>query len=301
MSSPSVSVVVAAWRDSAGLEACLQALAGQRDQTLEVLVPGNGEAPEEILVRFPWARWLAAPAGDLTPRLWARGIAAARGDLVALTTAHFVAAPDWIERLRAACVAHPEAAGVGGRIEPPRGGSLVDWATYFQRYGGYLALDAPGPVPDIAADNACYDGRALAAHAAELPDGFWEPEFHRLVLAEGRSLRFEPRARVTMARSFGLSRFCGQRLHHGHRYGADRMAAASLSRRLLGLLSAPLIPAVLLVRLVRRSLAAGRHRGAFAACLPVLVLFILCWSLGEAWGYLTPRPDRGEPARSPPT
>jgi hypothetical protein len=149
-------------------------------------------------------------------------------------------------------------------------------------------------VPDIAADNASYGRAELAAHAAALPAGFWEPEFHRLVLAEGRTLRFDPALAVRMTCSFGLAPFCRQRLHHGHRYGADRMAHASFGRRLAGLLTAPLIPAVLMARLASRALSAGRHRGRLLACLPVLLLFVLCWTAGEVWGYLTPAPQ--EPA-----
>jgi hypothetical protein len=45
---------------------------------------------------------------------------------------------------------------------------------------------------EIAGDNASYKRDAFLAYSTAWRDGFWEPEFHRLLRAEGKTLAFAP-------------------------------------------------------------------------------------------------------------
>ncbi len=288
MSDPGLSIVVAAWPDAAGLGDCLEALAPQRDGFTDVIVVCP-EATAELPRLFPWASWVNAPKGGLIPHLWSLGIAAARREVVALTTAHFTPAPDWVSVIRAAH-ARLASPALGGAIDPPRGGRLVDWATYFLRYSAYLGYRREQVVADLAADNASYERSAILAHPELLKGGFWEQELHARLRGEGHSLTFVPAMRVRLRASFGFVPFLRQRLLHGRRFGRARLLGHGPVWRTAAILAAPLIPAVLVGKVVLRVVRSGRDFAPFLASLPILSAFALAWAAGEAWGYAAPAP-----------
>jgi hypothetical protein len=80
-SSPTVSVVVAAWEDGSGLSACLEALFPQRSLALEVLVAGSAEVESALRRGFPWVSWVQAGPREPIPHLWERGIRQSRGEM----------------------------------------------------------------------------------------------------------------------------------------------------------------------------------------------------------------------------
>jgi hypothetical protein len=281
-----VSIVIAAWPDATGLSNCLSALEAQRDEQTEVIAALTINPLAELVTRFAWVQWLDPTPDALIPNLWSKGMAAASGEIVAITIAHFVAAFDWLEQIRQAH-RRLDSAGIGGPIDPPRGGSAVDWATYFLRYSNYFKYEQEQIVTDIPGDNASYKREVIAAHWESISEGFWEPEFHRLLLVAGQSLTFVPGIRVTQRASFGIRRFCAQRLSHGRHFGRDRMRDKSWMFRLASLVAAPLIPVMLLRKIVRRLTRKRSYLGPFLASLPVMLLFIVSWALGEAWGYVS--------------
>lgn len=282
----SVSIIIAAWPDLAGLTECLESLATRRDEQTQVIVVSAAAWPTDLPNRFAWVHWLNAAPQLLIPHLWRLGMDKACGEVVAVTTSHFVPATDWVARMREA---HDrlDSVGIGGPIDPPRGGGPVDWATYFLRYSNYFKYDREQRVSDIAGDNASYKRDALKTYGEVIRDGFWEPDFHRFVLAEGKTLTFVPEIRVTQRASFGFGSFCKQRLRHGRHFGQNRVHGCRPIVRAARIASSPLIPFVFLAKIAWRVIRSRRDVGPFVVSLPILFSFILCWSLGEVWGYLT--------------
>jgi hypothetical protein len=297
MSEPIQSVVIAAWPDLAGLEECLAALAPQHDESTEILVVATREPSAELTMRFPRVRWFEAASDRLIPHLWGLGIAQSRGEVIAITTSHFIPAPDWVAVVRQAH-ARLEAPAIGGRIEPSRSGSAVDWATFFLRYSFYLRYDHEQDAPDLAGDNASYK-RAALANCPDLPGkGFWELDLHKQLRAEGRRLVFVPEMRVTQRRSFGFAPFLRQRFLHGTHFGRSRFRGRAAWLRAVGVLASPLIPVVFLSKIVGRVARSGRDYWPFFRALPVLICFLLAWSLGETVGYLLPSLPEESPSRT---
>jgi hypothetical protein len=291
--SVELSIIVAVWKDAAGLERCLAAFLEQLDDACELIVAAGVELPaappSDLRVR-----WLRLPETLLIPELWSRGMEPAEGRHVAITTAHFEPAPNWVRAVRSAH-ARLDAVGIGGPIDAPRGGSAKDWATYFLRYSSTFHLAGERSVLDIHGDNASYDTAALRHHWAAIARGFWEPNFHRLVLAEGRTLAWVPAMRVTQRASYPFGAFCRQRLLHGREFGSSRVRGNGLGVRLVRLLLSPLIPFVFLTKITGRVLKSRRDVPAYLYSFPVLFAFVLVWAFGEAWGYLAPIPaDPGE-------
>jgi hypothetical protein len=293
-SSPTVSAVIAAWEDTSGLSGCLEALAPQRSVALEILVVGNVAIESAVRQRFPWVIWVQAEPFELTPHLWERGIRRSRGEVVVITTAHFVPGRDWLAAIRAAH-GRLAAPAVGGRIDPPAGGTPRGWATYLLRYSQYLSHRVEQPVTDLAGDNASYKRAALQSLEESPGQGFWEQEFHRALLEDGKSLLFVPEIAVRQAVSAPFWQFSRQRFQHGRRYGAARVLRFGPLERALRISTAPLIPAVFLAKIFRRVVGDGRYLGVLLRSLPILAAYLLFWAAGETCGYLGFGPRVGPP------
>ena len=284
-----LSIIVAVWKDEAGLDRCLEAFLAQVDDRCELIVVSGVELS---VARRSESRvkWIVLADELLIPELWSRGMALASGRHVAITTAHFEPAPDWVRAVRAAHERR-DAAGISGPIDAPRGGTAKDWATYFLRYSNTFHLEGERTVRDIPGDNASYDAAALKRHWAAIARGFWEPEFHRLVLAEGRTLAWVPAMRVTQRASYPFGAFCRQRLLHGREFGSSRVREKGFAIRCARLVLSPLIPCVFLAKIAGRIVRSRRDFAAFLYSLPILSVFVLVWALGETWGYLSPIPS----------
>ena len=283
-----LSVVIAVWPDSSGLLQCLESLAsGQRDST-EVLVVAPDPPSSEILDRFPWIHWLQGSSEMLVPHLWSAGINQSHGQIVALSTSRFVPASDWLEKMREA---HRRLAsvGIGGAIEPGPEGNMQSWAIYFLRYSAYLNYTREQIVDDIAGENASYKRDSLSSHRAAFANGFWEPEVHRLLRADGDTLSFVPEIRVTQGAPLGIGCFCRQRFRHGRHFGRERVQKSSVLVHFARILTSPLVPIVLLARICARVITSRRYFRQLVFCLPLLVVFTLAWAIGELAGYCSIR------------
>jgi len=281
----SLSVVLAVDGKPRSLEKCLVAIDKQRDKSVQVVAVAVPAPDREVQKRFPWVEWMVLDEEALVPILWAQGIRMACNEIVVTTTARFVPEVSWLDNIRKA---HSEggAAGVGGCVDPPLDTDTRTWATYFLRYSN-LQLLRSGPVAEIAADNASYRRDDLVAWGKHLGDGFWEPDFHRHLARQGGHLIFRKDIRVRLAESSGAARFCVQRFHHGRQFGKSRAAAGGLRRRAYRIVTAPLIPVVILTKLLLRVLRGGRYGLRFLQALPLLLLFVMSWSAGEMVGYLS--------------
>lgn len=278
---PTVSVVIGSNAPPECLEGCLEALAAQVDEDVEVLVYDGGGAGA-LTGRFPWARIVAAP-GQLVPFHWRDGIDESTGEVVALTISQMRPAPDWIATLRAL---HAEHEVVGGAIEPGRGLRMRDWAEYFCRYAGEMRPFTAGPVGDVASDNAAYTRSELERVRDSYREGFWEPVAHRRLAELGVTLWHTPELVVEQGRSAGARAFARQRLAHGRLYGHQRGRYFSRARNLAGVLAAPVVPVLMTARVLARVFAKGRHRGRALLALPGIVWFNVVWAYAEAAGHL---------------
>jgi len=283
--TPGLSVVLAVDGNPRFLAKWLAAVDRQRDPSVQVIAVGVNAPDAEVQRCSPWVEWIVLDEEALVPNLWAHGIRSASNEIVVTTTAWFVPEANWLANIRHA---HSEsgAAGVGGIVDPPPDSDARSWATYFLRYSD-LRLLRPGAVTEIAADNASYRRDDLVAWDEHLAEGFWEPDFHRHLARRGGHLVFRPDIRVRLEGSPETARFCRQRFHHGLQFGRSRAVAEGRWRRVLRIVTAPLIPAVILAKLLQRVRRDGRHGFLFLRSLPLLTVFIVSWSAGEMLGYVS--------------
>ncbi|WP_411281020.1 hypothetical protein [Gemmatimonas sp.] len=309
MSAPTLSIVLAvtnapAVRDDAlnraldALQRSVTALAGGIACEVIVVLPDGVTAPPNDIAACLHMRVVHAEAGALTPVLWGTGVRAASGRVVAFTTAQLQVGVSWAGALLEAIDTGVDAGviGAGGPIAPPatERGAAADAAAdaaMLVRFHAFL----PGRWPrrmladDIPGDNAAYVRAHLMEHQDLLCAGFWEVEFHRRFSRAGKQLLMVPEALATVQSSpkgaVDLRTLREQRYAHGVTFGFTRVARHGQSTLRI-VLAAPLVPLVLLARIVRRARAAGVDHGRVRRALPAMLWLTSAWAAGEAVGAL---------------
>jgi hypothetical protein len=288
--SPALSVVIGVQGSIGALPRCLAALQPQvveADAEIIAVISGYDAVDAQLALRYPQVRWLHSPAGTLVPQLWKQGIDAARSPVAALTIAQCSPAPGWLRQVADGLAG--DAAAVGGPLSGPQDGNSLDWALYFARYSNWMPAGEARPVHDVAGDNAAYRRTSLEGCEAALRDGFWEVLVHERLVALGRTILWQPEMLVEFHAAGSLRDLAQTRFEHGRHYAATRSGSRPAAR-VLRVLTAPLLPFVLLARIHGRVRAKQpswlRH---FWRSLPALSVLVLAWSLGELSGYLRPQ------------
>jgi hypothetical protein len=285
--APEISIVVASLNTAETLGPWLDAIRPQASRRrADILLAAAADDEAATIAGRPGVRIIRGPAGALVPALWGAALLEATGSIVAVTITPCVPAADWLDAI---VDAHRElpADGIGGVIDWPPSGSLIDRALHLVRYTPYLPPVAAGQVPEIAGDNGTYTRSALEEWKEEIrKSGFWESEFNRHIRARGGSLRIDPRIRVTHTRSYGFAAFSRQRFRHGRLFGRARRAGLGTGGRLVKAALAPTVPAIMLLRALRTCAARGRLDARVVLAAPLAGWFFCCWAAGEAAGLL---------------
>jgi hypothetical protein len=141
-------------------------------------------------------------------------------------------------------------------------------------------------VHDVPGDNGNYRRARLEPYFDRIRrEGFWENEINQDLVRSGDQLFTTPAAAVRYVGGESYSTFAHQRVLHGRRFGAKRMAALGGVRGWLLLAAWPLTLMALLARIVRGAAKAG-GTASLVRAFPPLVWLLLCWSGGELQGYL---------------
>jgi hypothetical protein len=283
MPNPTLSIVIAAVNADRTTRRCLSALAPQLTVApIEVLVV-SAAADAAIACEFPFVTWIPDAGDRLVPELWGKGIEHAHGRIIALTITACTPAPGWVDALINAHRA-PHAA-VGGPIASAPGARATDRAVYLVRYTPYMPPIASGLVEEVPGDNGSYKREAIADRMEEIvTHGFWEADINRQLRLRGATLWMESAALVVHAESFSFIGFSRQRFAHGRRFGVTSRTAMPQAARWAHVAGAPLVPLVMLGRILRRVIRQRRQRPAWLVCIPIVLWFLVCWSAGECVG-----------------
>jgi glycosyltransferase involved in cell wall biosynthesis len=285
--TPKFSIIVASKDGRQTIEECLLSIEKQKDSSVEIIVvdQSNDGTSQFIENRFPDVRLIKYSRPALIPELWSVGIAASSGQIIAITIAQFAPAVNWITSIIESL--KPPYSAVGGAIENSDTASLCDWALYFCRYSNYMLPFVKREVDDMAGDNAAYKRDALGPYKDIFKKGFWENMVNAAMVKDGLKILLTPDIVAVHKKSFGVIPFSIQRFLHGYHYGKDRLPNLLIIKRSVYILISPLIPVVHFKRILQRVLQRNRHKVKLALSLPILFLFIMCWSIGELCGYIS--------------
>jgi hypothetical protein len=290
--TPRVGVAVVSICGPDHLRRCLAALADQHGAPpFDVVVAYDPELAglDRVAAECPGVRFVAN-VGQRTPlELASRAIRESRGDVVALTEDHCIPHRDWVARLVSDLTDGRAAAG--GVVELAEGATAVDWAFYFVDFFRYADPVADGPSPTLTVCNVAYRRANLEA----LDDRSWTTFFHETAVNDALRARFGvlhlgSAPRVAMRRHVTLRDAIHERYAFGRLFGCTRLRHIDgPARRAMYRAGAPLLPVVLLGRMVRKALRSAPLRRRLASGWVPLVLMVLAGSWGEWLGYLTGR------------
>lgn len=171
-STPTVSIVVVAWRDRERVLACLDSIARHTTTDHEIVVVDDGSGdgtPEAVRDRFPHATVVARPTNG--------GLVAGRNDGLQHVTGRYVfmldsdteVRPQTIERLVAVLDSHPQVGLVGPRLVGEHGElqlSCRRWPPF------WIPFIRRGPYPRLISDDPPVHRRHLMKdfdHASRRP------------------------------------------------------------------------------------------------------------------------------------
>jgi glycosyltransferase involved in cell wall biosynthesis len=282
---PDLSVVIPSVNGWSDLEGCLQALAQQSgDVTIEVLVADRVGERVRAAVRksYPHVRVLEAPSEMSIPALRALAFREARGEIVGVIEDHVIVPPDWARKMLAA---HAQGAQVvGGSVDNAARERIVDWAAFLCEYSHCLAPPV-GCSNWLTGNNVTYRRILLERFQDAICEERWEDHLHDMMRRAGVKLESRPEIQVGHKKHYTVGEYLYQRYLYARSYAGMRIEGAGPVRRLaLGLASFAL-PPLLFYRTVSRVLKARRNRRELVRSLPLLVLFVSSWAVGEAIGY----------------
>lgn len=286
-SAPALSIVIASVNGSAVLGPTLDSIdrLPERDR-IEVIVvePIGGPVRDHLRARRSAVTVIPLSEKRSIPRLRYLGVRCARGDLIAILEDHAEVDPNWASAL---FEAHrdPGVGAVGGAVENGKGG-LVNWAVFFCEYTAYMAPVAEGATDDLPGNNIAYKRDHLLKHAHVLDEGKWESWINDRLRADGVAISSTNRAVVRHIKTFRLGYFLSQRFHFARSYAGMRRGDQSPVKRLIYGVGSMALPGLLLARISRQALGKRRNLGRFAACLPLIALFLTVGAAGEMIGYL---------------
>jgi hypothetical protein len=277
------SIVVASFSGEEVLRSCLDSLERHHGDA-EVIVPwaADPEALARVQSSYAWAELVGAERATSVFQLRSVGLSRARGDVTLLLEDHCEVGPGWLEALRGSV--EREHGFAGGPVESGSR-SLAGFALHVVEYGALMP-----PVVDsraILAVNAAYDRRALDACATVWADGFFDNEVHDALRAAGHVPRMIAGATVRTHLAWPLTRALRHLFQGGARFGAYRSQRSRRAERVLRVLAAPLVPALLLARLVGRvAIRRPRALPRLVFALPSVSLLVAAWGAGELAGQL---------------
>jgi glycosyltransferase involved in cell wall biosynthesis len=296
-------VIIPSYQAEGTIAACLESLRGQSVGDFEVIVVDSstdGRVGELLGRRFPEARLLLSARRLYCGSARNLALAQARGGIVAFLDADCQAAPDWVERVLAA---HGEGhLAVGGGVAVANPQDRLGWVYYFCEFAPWSPAGSPRPMDDAAGANLSYD-RSLLQGPGPFLEGTYcsDSEFHWRLARQGMRIHFDPGRVVYHRNPSRLRAILGHQLSHGGFFGRVRARAQAFSPLRRAILAA-CFPAAAVKLLLTRYLQVRRHepyRRRFLKLWPLVLLGLGCWTLGEAWGYLSAGPGRGRAAANP--
>lgn len=282
-----LSVVVASIYSHSVLKKCLDSILANNGENVEIIVAHNSadEPLADLSAEYADVCFIEFAEKATLPVLWAAGIARSAGEIVAITDSTCIVAENWISEIRTAHQSS-DSPVIGGAVEMSDGKNLVDWAAYFCEYGQFMKPLAAGAAEVLPGNNISFKCDVLEKNKQFVENEFWKTYLCRQLQTEGIELMNAPSMLVYYTKSFELMPFLVRRFHHGRCFAGMRIERETVFKRALYAVGTIFLPAVFLVRITAPVLQKRRFVREFLLSLPISVLAILAWSIGETCGYL---------------
>jgi hypothetical protein len=244
-----------------------------------------GDATARMVAeQFPGVDFTQFEERKTIPELRAFGMLRSRGEIVAITEDHCIAPRDWYIQMVKAHEEH-ECDAAGGAIENAAIHRTIDWAVFFCEYLRYMNPIHEGYTHDIPGNNASYKRPVLEVMRDLLEGGYWEGFLHARLQERNKKIWSSPKMVILHKKSFGFGEFLSQRYHYGRSYAGMRNEICTPAKRLFYILFSPLLPPLLVYRMIRLTFLKGRFQKEILKSFPYLLIFSCFWAAGDWMGY----------------
>lgn len=287
---PRLSVIIASYNSRKTIEACLRSLENQSaNEEFEIIVvdssiDGTAQLIEE---KFPQVRLYKFNERKFCGDARNFGISRAKGRIVAFIDSDCTADNNWICEI---VNAHkfPYLA-VGGAIANGNPDSHVGWAAYFCEFSQWMPARHARWMPDIAGASMSYK-REVFEKYGDFIEGTYcsDTDFHWRLVRYGHRLRFMPTILIYHHNINKLVNFLMHEFHHGLSFAQVRgkNKRFPVLPRSTYIIFFFLIPIWLLLKIAGINLRNRVYLLNFLKSLPLLILGLISWSLGEWMGYI---------------
>lgn len=259
-------------------------------ERIEVVIAGPDrrllEPDEAELDGFAGCRIVeTGPLDHLSPAR-AAAVRAASAPVVFLGETHSYPHPDWAETLlRTHADGWTGVAPGVGNANPENG---LSWGIFLLDYGRSLAGLPAHELTYVPTHNASFVRAALIALGPALDSALsYGLELGMLLRGRGQRSYFEPTVRIDHVNiSRPVSAWVHERYLTGRLLAEWRCMRWSYGRRLLYVAGSPLIPAVLVSRVINRLWRARPRPRVPIGAAPAVVVGAVISALGEAVGYI---------------
>jgi glycosyltransferase involved in cell wall biosynthesis len=284
-----LSVIIASYNSGTLLQNCLESLKNQKtDQLFEIIVVDSSSdgAAQRIGERFPEVKLYRFPERKFCGDARNFGLTVARAEIIAFIDADCRAAPNWVGQILRA---HQSSfLAIGGVIANGNPDSNIGWAAYFCEFSQWMPNTSFRRLTDIAAANMSYKKRCFEEFG-EFIEGTYssDTEFHWRLGKNGHGLQLVPSIAVFHHNIEQFEALLRHEFEHGQSFAKIRMKSQNFSdvRRFFYAIFSFLIPFWLLLKIGMRNLKNRIYLFHFLKALPLLMLGLIFWSLGECFGY----------------
>src|SRR4030042_1375942 len=290
MIDPEISVIIAPYNSKKFICNCLKSLEKQdtsRSYELLVIDSSTDGTGDLVSKTFPHVKVYHFSERKFPGDARNIGISISKGRIIAFIDADCHAEGNWIEMI---AEAHESLYPVcGGAIANANPDSYVGVAAYFTEFSRWMPGSPHKWLDDMPAANLTYK-REVFDKYGNYREGTYcsDTDFHWRIGKEISCLRFEPSLLVAHYNIDKLRPFLSHEFYHGRDFGRVRIQGQNFSRwkRTVYVICAPLIPIRVFLKIAYNNLKNRIYFPWFIAALPLLVLGLICWSIGEVVSYV---------------
>ncbi|MEL4897863.1 glycosyltransferase [Crocosphaera sp. Alani8] len=290
MQNLTVSVIIASYNSIKTIFACLQSLEAQVNREIfEIIVIDSSDDGTEVVVQenFPNVNLYHFDKQMYPGDARNYGVAYSKGEILAFVDADCLVEPIWVNQIMEAHrkVDHPV---VGGAIANGNPDSYVGWGYYFSGFSQWMPQSESFERPDIPTGCLSCKRWAFQKYGPFLEGSLCEDTLFTWKLADaGYQALFIPTIQVFHINIEDLSDLMKRKFSHGKTFAKLRISEKKFSpfKQIIYAFGSPILPIIITYRRTKDVLKAGTYRDKFILTLPVTLVGIFCWSLGEFWAY----------------
>ena len=288
MTDATLTVIVVSWNSRPTIERCLLSLAAQDSPGFQIALVDSGTdgAAEFVRRTFPWVNVISLAERKYPGDARNIGCRSATTDLIAFLDSDCIADPAWA---RSILEAHRSCADpfIGGSVGLALPAGPVSTATYFTEFSIWMPRTGSRTnLPHIP--TCCWSmKRGAWERFGPFVEGTYcaDTELSWRATAAGCAPLFDPAIRVEHIGQTNFFRFLRKFGMHGRAFGRLRVRRAGFREILVRALAMPVFPPILVARILQRECRFRYRPARFLAALPLTLMGVCAWCVGEGAAY----------------